>query len=41
MSRYVREAAGLDSPPEIFTTTNSVESVDSLLKQKVNYKESQ
>ena len=40
MSRYVREAAGLGSPPEIFTT-NSVESVNSLLKQKVNYKESE
>ena len=40
MSRYVREAAGLGSPPEIFTTI-SVESVNSLLKQKVNYKESE
>ena len=39
MSRYVREAAGLGSPPETFT--NSVESVNSLLKQKVNYKESE
>ena len=40
MSRYVRESAGLGCPPTIFTT-NCVESVNSLLKQKDNFKESE
>ena len=40
MCRYVREAAGLGCPPHIFTT-NSVESVNSLIKKKVDFKESE
>lgn len=40
MCRHTRECAGLGCPPAIFTT-NSVESVNALLKQKVNFKESE
>ena len=40
MRKVVREAAGLGSPPEIFTT-NASESVNALMKRTVNYKESE
>ena len=38
MCKYVHEAAGFGCPPHIFAT-NSVESVNSLLKKKVDFKE--
>ena len=38
MRRDIREAAGLGSPPSIFTT-NSSESVNAELKRKVDFKE--
>ena len=36
----VREAAGLSSPPEMFTT-NASEATDSVLKSKVDYRRSE
>ena len=38
MCKYVHEAAVFGCPPHIFST-NSVESVNSLLKKKVDFKE--
>lgn len=40
MIRSAREECGLGSPPEIFTT-NPSESINALLKHKVNYKKSE
>ena len=40
MRRDVREAAGLGAPPSTFTT-NSSESINAVLKRKVDYKESE
>ncbi len=40
MHRDLREATGLGSPPEIFTT-NASESINAMLKCKVDYKESE
>lgn len=38
MRKDLREAVGLGSPPAIFTT-NSSESVNAVLKKKVDYKQ--
>ena len=38
LRKDLREAAGLGSPPAIFTT-NSSESINAMLKSKVNYKQ--
>ena len=38
--RYVREECGLGCPPDIFTT-NASESVNAVLKHKVNYKQNE
>ena len=40
MRKDLREAAGLGSPPSIFTT-NAAESINAALKRKVEYKESE
>ena len=40
MLRYVREECGLGCPPDIFTT-NASESVNAVLKHKVNYKQNE
>lgn len=40
MLKSVREGVGLGSPPSIFTT-NASESINAVLKRKVNYKESE
>ena len=40
MSRNIRESVGLGSPPDIFTT-NASESINALMKRKVDYKESE
>ncbi len=40
MRRDIRESVGLGSPPEIFTT-NASESINALMKRKVDYKESE
>ena len=40
MRKDLREAAGLGSPPAIFTT-NSSEAINSVLKKQVNYKKTQ
>ena len=41
MCKDVREAAGLGSPPVIFFTTNASESTNTVMKPKVNYKETE
>jgi hypothetical protein len=40
MRKDIREKAGLGSPPSIFTT-NTSESINAVLKQKLNFKESE
>ena len=40
MHADLRESVGLGSPPKIFTT-NASESINAMMKRKVNYKESE
>ena len=40
MRADLRQSVGLGSPPKIFTT-NASESINAMIKQKVNYKESE
>ena len=40
MRADLRESVGLGSPPKIFTT-NASESINAMMKRKVNYKESE